>query len=469
MKRQKFLFNSIAAIVMCLLLVTYYAAQKHKHEHENIVPAIAVDLPQILERGKLVILTINSSTSYFNYRGEPMGFQYELAQMFCHSLGIELKVKTVNKERELMQSLMDGEGDLIAYNLPVTKVHKEHLRFCGEEYITHQVLIQRKGKEQITDVTQLIDKEVYVIPGKYSTRLENLDEELGGGIAIHEVAVDSVSAEDLITWVAENKIDYTITNNDLAKINRTYHRNLNIDMKISFDQRSSWAVRQDSPLLAEAVDKWQKENKDSHAVQLCVQRYFGREKNASQGSILSIAEGKISYYDEWFRKYAKEINWDWRMLAALAFTESNFDCSVVSWAGARGLMQLMPSTAQAFGVPPGMESDPQESIKAGAKYIASLQKIFRKITDQNEQNKFVLAAYNAGAGHVIDAMALTEKYGGNKYQWENQVERYILLKSHEHYYQDPVCKNGYFRGTETYNFVHKILSRTAVYQQKIKE
>ena len=467
MKKQKILFNTVVAIVMCLLMVTYYAADKHKHEH--IAPKPVVDLPQIMERGELVALTLNSSTSYFNYRGEPMGFQFELAQMFCHSIGVELKIVTVNREEELMRKLLAGEGDLIAYNLPVTKVRKDNLRYCGEEYITHQVLVQRKGKDAINDVTQLIDKEVYVLPGKYSTRLENLDEELGGGIIINKVSADSIITEDLITWVAEGKIDYTVASNELAKINRTYNRNLNIDLEISFDQRSAWAVRPNSPLLAEAINNWQDENKDSPAIKLCIQRYFGKDKHTPQGSILSLAEGKISYYDDYFRKYASEISWDWRMLAALVFTESNFNPSVVSWAGAKGLMQLMPSTAHAFGVPKGLEQDPEESIKAGVKYIASLQRLFRKVTDLNERNKFVLAAYNAGAGHVIDAMALTEKYGGNKYQWDHQVERYILLKSHEQYYQDPVCKNGYFRGQETYNFVRNILSRTATYQQKIKK
>lgn len=452
---------------MLLLMVTFYASRKH--EHQQIVTLPTIDLPQIIEKGELVVLTMNSSTSYFNYRGEPMGFQYELAQMFCHSIGVELIVKTVNRESELMKKLLEREGDLIAYNLPVTKERREKLTFCGEEYITHQVLIQRKNKEAIKDVTQLVDKEVYVLPGKYYTRLANLDEELGGGINIRKVATDSITTEDLINWVAEGKIDYTVASNDLAKINRTYNRNLDIDMEISFDQRSSWAVRKDSPLLAEAIDKWQDENKDSPAIKLCVQRYFGRDKHTSHGSILSIADGKISYFDEYFRKYSKEIGWDWRMLAALVFTESNFNPSVVSWAGAKGLMQLMPSTAHAFGVPKGMEDDPEESIKAGVKYIASLQRLFRKVTDKKEQSKFVLASYNAGAGHVMDAMALTEKYGGNKYQWENQVERYILLKSHEQYYQDPVCKNGYFRGTETYNFVRKVLKRTEVYQQKINK
>ena len=115
-----------------------------------------------------------------------------------------------------------------------------------------------------------------------------------------------------------------------------------------------------------------------------------------------------------------------------------------------------------------MEDNPEESIKAGVKYIAALQNIFRKVSHK-EQIKFVLAAYNAGAGHVLDAMALTEKYGGNELQWDNQVGKYILLKSHEQYYQDPVCKNGYFRGLETYNFVRDVTERAKIYQQKIKE
>ena len=461
------LFFSVAALVMVMLVITYMASQRNDNQYDDQKPS--VDLPQIIENGKLVILTMNSSTSYFNYRGEPMGFQYELAQMFCHSIGVELVVKTANREEELIRQLQAGEGDLIAYNLPVTQKRKKQLRYCGEEYITHQVLIQRKGKNAIKDVTELIDKEVYVTPGKYYTRLKNLDEELGGGIKIHKIASDTIVAEDLITWVAEKKIDYTIANNDLAKVNRTYNQNLNIDLEISFDQRSAWAVRPTSPLLAEAVDKWQEDNKQSAAVQLCVQRYFGRDKHTTHGSILSLKDGKISYYDDLFRKYATEIGWDWRMLAALAYTESNFDPMIISWAGAKGLMQLMPSTAHAFGVPEGKEQDPEESIKACVKYIASLQKMFRKVKEKEEQTKFVLAAYNAGVGHVIDAMALTEKYGGNKYLWENQVERYILLKSHEQYYEDPVCKNGYFRGQETYSFVRKIIARTMVYQQKIKK
>lgn len=192
-------------------------------------------------------------------------------------------------------------------------------------------------------------------------------------------------------------------------------------------------------------------------------------KHIPHGSILSLKEGKISLYDDLFRRYSQQISWDWRLLAALVYTESNFNPKVVSWAGARGLMQLMPATSRAMGVPPGKESDPEESIKAGVKYIAGLKRMFGKIKDPQEQVKFILAAYNAGAGHVTDAMALAKKYGRNPYIWEHHVAHYILLKSSEKFYRDPVCRNGYFRGTETYDFVRDVMTRAAIYKQKIKE
>lgn len=368
----------------------------------------------------------------------------------------------------MVRCLLEGKGDLIAYNLDITQAWKDSLIYCGEENITHQVVVQRRGRDAVKDVTQLIDKDVYVSPGKYYERLVHLNEELGGGIRIHLVDADSLSTEDLITQVAEGKIDYTVATNEVAKINRTYYSNLDIRLVVSFDQRASWAVRKTSPLLAQAADKWHKENINSPEFKASARRYFELNKQPLHGSILSVKDGKISHYDDLFRKYAKEIGWDWRLLAALVYTESNFNPDVVSWAGAKGLMQLMPVTAHTMGIPRGKEQDPEESIKGGVKYIAQLQNIFRKVDDKDEQVKFVLAAYNAGAGHITDAMALAKKYGKDPYRWEHHVDHYILLKSNEEYYQDPVCKNGYFRGTETYNFVRDVMGRADLYKKKIK-
>ena len=432
----------------------------------------AYDLPQMKDSGVLVALTLNSSISYFDYRGEPMGFQYELAKHFAQSLGLKLEIKTAKNVNDLVHQLLQGEGDLIAYPLPVTKQYKDSVSFCGEDIITHQVLVQRNASQKFTpvkDVTELIGKEVYAKPGKHLSRLINLDRELGGGILIHRVDNDSITIEDLMTQVSNGTIDYAVCDDDLARLNKTYYPNLNIDLAISFDQRASWAVRKDAPLLCEAANRWHSENKVSPEHKASTKRYFEISKRTPHGSILSLKDGKISHFDQLFKKYAKEIDWDWRVLASLAYTESNFDTTAVSWAGAKGLMQLMPKTAYAMGVPVGKEHNAEESFKAASKYLALTARSFTKITDPDEKVKFILGSYNAGIGHIFDAMALAEKYGKNKYVWDDNVAEFVLLKSHEEYYTDPVCKNGYFRGRETYNFVKEILSRAEVYRQKIKD
>lgn len=455
--------------ILFFLIISFYVSGCRKaiqYSEENTTR----DLTQIKDSGELVVLTLYGSTSYFIYRGQEMGFQYELSEQFAKSLGLTLRIEVAKNINELIQKLLDGEGDMIAYNLPITKEWKDSLLYCGEEIITHQVIIQQAGnkKKTLKDVTELVGKEVYAKSGKHYDRLVNLNNELGGGIDIQKVINDSITTEDLITQVAQGKILYAVADNDLAKLNKTYYPNLNIDLSISFDQRSSWAVRKTSPELAEAANRWHKENMSSSAYTASMKRYFEHSKTIVYSPILSLKDGKISHYDNLFKKYAKEIGWDWRMLASLAYTESNFDTTAVSWAGAKGLMQLMPATARAMGVPSGKEQNPKESIKAAIKYIAATDRSFSMINDKYERLNFILASYNAGLGHIYDAMALAEKYGKNKFVWKQNVENYILLKSNEEYFTDPVCKNGYFRGIETYNFVRDVTGRYENYKKKIK-
>ena len=441
-------------------------------QQQAVVDIDHYDLTHMKDSGVLVALTLNSSISYFDYRGEPMGFQYELAKHFAQSLGLKLQMKTARNMEDLVHMLLRGEGDLIAYPLPITKEFKDSVDFCGEDIITHQVLVQRNGNKKqkaLTNVTELIGKDVYAKPGKHLDRLINLDKELGGGIRIHEVTNDSITNEDLMMQVANGTIDYTLSDNDLARLNKTYYPNLNTNLAVSFDQRASWAVRKTSPLLSEAADRWHKENMTSPAYKASAKKYFEMSKRLPHGPILSIKDGKISHFDHLFKKYAPEVGWDWRVIASLAYNESNFDTTAVSWVGAKGLMQLMPRTARAMGIPEGKEQNPEESVKAATKYLAQLARSFNKVTNPEEKMKFVLGAYNAGIGHVFDAMALAEKYGKNKYVWDENVASFILLKSNEEYFNDPVCKNGYFRGRETYNFVKDILGRAEMYKQKIKD
>jgi len=177
----------------------------------------------------------------------------------------------------------------------------------------------------------------------------------------------------------------------------------------------------------------------------------------------------ISPYDHLFKQYADSIKWDWQLLAAMAYKESKFDTSVVSWAGAKGLMQLMPRTARAMGVPEGMEQNAEESIKGAVRYLAELERSFRRIPDPDERKNFILASYNAGIGHILDAMALADKYGHDKYRWKDNVEKYILLKNDSVYYTDSLCRNGRFKGKETYVFVRDIRKQYKKYLQETEK
>lgn len=171
---------------------------------------------------------------------------------------------------------------------------------------------------------------------------------------------------------------------------------------------------------------------------------------------------RISAYDSLFRAYADTIGWDWKMLAAVAYVESKFDTSAVSAVGAQGLMQMMPQTARAMGIPEGMERDPEESVRAAVEYFKYLTRLFRRVPE-GERIHFVLASYNAGYGHILDAMRLAEKYGKNRNVWNGNVETFLRLKNDSIYYTDSVCRNGKFTGNETTLFVRKVQHKYSEY------
>lgn len=460
--------------VLILLVILSSCTSKSKNnpsEETDIAELPALDLEQIKERGELIVTTLNSSIDYFRYRGQDMGIQYELSSQFAKSLNLRLRIVIAKSVDDLVSKLINQEADLIAFDLPITKSLKDSIAYCGTEVRTHQVIIQRnqaKGTKPLSDVTELIGKDVYVKTGKHLDRLRSLNEELGGGINIIVASNDSTTLEDLITQVSTGDIDYTVADNNIAKLNKTYYPNLDIDLSISFDQKASWAVRKNSNQLAQAIEKWSKENYQSPQYKASMKKYFEISKsNYVHSPILSEEKGVISKFDNYFKKYAPTIDWDWRLIASLAYNESNFNPNVVSWAGARGLMQLMPRTARAMGVPAGKIMDVEENVKGSIKYIGVTQRSLMDIESPDERIKFVLAAYNAGLGHIQDAMALANKYNKNQYIWYDNVETYLLLKSNREYFSDSVCKHGYLRGIETYNFVRDIMARYEVYKSKV--
>ena len=187
-------------------------------------------------------------------------------------------------------------------------------------------------------------------------------------------------------------------------------------------------------------------------------KYFLNSKNQhfrSTSAYSSLGGNRISLYDDLIQEHAKTLGWDWRLLAAIVYKESRFDTTAVSYAGAQGLLQLMPVTLERFGVT--NPNDPVESLRGGVKFLLYLDKFWMKrVPKTNERIKFILASYNIGQGHVEDAWRLTLKHGKNSQNWR-EVSYYLNLKSDPTYYRDPVVKSGYAKGHIAVNYVRDVL------------
>ena len=220
-----------------------------------------------------------------------------------------------------------------------------------------------------------------------------------------------------------------------------------------------WAVMKYSKELAKKIDDWYVPDMlaEVKEKQSFIENMGGVQCHEYE-PFLDRKTGVISQWDELFKTYAQVASTDWRLLAAICYQESCFDPKARSWAGACGLMQIMPETAEAVGLPVEKIFDPKLNVEAAAKVVNQLTMLYRDVPDNEERMNFVLASYNGGPGHVRDAMALTEKNGGDPYIWA-EVAEYILKLSQPMYYRDAVVKYGYMRGTETHDYVDKVRSR----------
>lgn len=423
------------------------------------------DIEEIKKEGVLTAVTDFNSTNYFIYKGEPMGYQFDMLQAFAQHLGVKLELITENNLDEAFKMLDNGEIDIFANNLTITTTRKEHFLFTLPHSTTKQVLVQKKSVDYspIRTPLDLGDKIVYVQAGSASAqRLKNLSEEIGTKVIVVELA--KYEADELIELVANGEIDFTVCDEDVARVNSYYFDNIDIDTPVSFDQNLAWALNKKSKGLQTSLNQWLEGFSKTAEYRIIKGKYFDNPFWARRvlSENVRIKMGNISIYDQGFRNASSSIDWDWRLFASLVYQESRFKHNAKSNMGAYGLMQFMPATSKYFGVQ--HQTDPETQIRAGARYLKWLEKRFDSIPDPDQRVKFILASYNAGIGHVIDARNLARKHGKDPNVWDNNVDFFILNKSNPDYYCDTTVRYGYFKGDETYNYVKQIMQRYKHYQ-----
>ena len=440
------------------------------------MPEINRDLTEIRPEGKLRALIVYSPTGYFIYKGQPMGYEYELLRRLAANLGLDLELRVAKDLDQMLEILQSGQVDLVAHGLAITEERKEQVSFTDYLYLTKQVLVQRKPtnwrkmtldqirETLVTDPVQLIGDTVSVRRNSsYHERMENLSREIGGPIHI-DTLDGNLSTDEIIKLVVDKKVRHTVADRNLARINASNYPILDVTVPVSFSQRIGWAVRKNAPLLQEAVNNWIREEKASADFNYLYQKYFEHHRSFSRrvrSEFFSLTEGNISPYDTLIRAAAEELNWDWRLLASQVYQESRFYPNANSWTGARGLMQLMPATAEELGV--SDQEDPEENLKGGVRYLKQLGRAFSSIPDSLARIKFTLAAYNCGLGHVQDARRLASLNGLDPDCWEENVDQMILALSYPKNYHQEVVEFGYLRGVEPYRYVKQIMDRYRQY------
>lgn len=446
----------------------------------NLPRPVKKDLKEIRADGKIKALINYSATSYFIYRGQPMGFEYELLNQYAKSQGVELEVIPIKNMDSVFIHLNNGVGDVVAANLTVTLDRKKQVDFSHPILFTKQVLVQRKpenwkklSKKSLKDSLvnsplELGGKTVFVRrESSFYERLNSLSKEIGEKIKI-QVVPGEISMEQLIEQVAQGTIDYTVADKNIALVNEWQYPNIDASIEVSNEQQIAFALRKNSDSLTVSINNWLKAYQKTVAFKLLYKKYYdNRSQHAKRinDESFTLSSGQLTPYDETLKKYAPQIPWDWELVAALIYQESRFNNSALGWGNSFGVMQFMPVTGAKYGV--DSTSSAHENIKAGVKYIRYLSRMWEdKIADSTERVKYVLASYNVGPGHVFDAYRLAQKYNKNPQLWK-EVSYFLKNKSKPKYYKDEVVKHGYCKGHITYKYVKEIMERYQHYKTAI--
>jgi membrane-bound lytic murein transglycosylase F len=425
------------------------------------------DLDAIKQRRVLRVLTRNNAATYFLHRGELVGFEYEFVREFARQQGLRLEVVVPPNADDLLPWLTAGRGDIVAAALtPTAERRAQGVAFSRPYDYVSQIVVARAEEDRLLLREDLDGRQIVIRrSSSYWPTLEHLRY---SGIDVELVAApEEMETAEIIARVADGEFDLTLADSHILDIELSWRDDVKGVFALTDEKPLAWVVRDSSPELLEAVNGFIGREYRGLFYNVIYDRYFRDERRIrshieERGDLTA----GLSPYDEIVRRYADQYGFDWRLIVALMYQESRFDPGAQSFAGARGLMQVLPRTAEELGFEEGLIEDPEVGIHAGVRYLAWVRDRFDDELPVRDRMWFTLAAYNAGYGHVNDARRIAAEEGLNPDRWFGNVERAMLLLSRPQYASK--SRFGYCRCTEPVNYVREVLSRYNAYLESAR-
>ncbi|BFM14450.1 hypothetical protein R50073_06330 [Maricurvus nonylphenolicus] len=413
------------------------------------------DWETIKNQGRLRMLTLNNPASYFMWRGELMGFDYDLMKKFASQHNLHLAVIMKDSIPELFEALKKGEGDVIAASLTQSEERAaQGLAFSDPYLKVVEQLVSMTSGPKVESVEALAGYRVGVNPNTvFYTQLKELQQQ---GIDVELVEYPNTTTEKLIQLLEQGEFDFTLADSHLLAVELAHDKPLHINLNFSEKSPISWILRPEQTALTAELNRFIDKQYRGLFYNVTFNKYFKNKRKIKKHSAHRVTSGQdLSPYDDIVKPLAEANNMDWRLIISQMYQESRFDTNAKSFAGAQGLMQVLPRTAREMGY--SELTVPANGIGAGITYMNWLRDRFPGEMDFQERLYFTLAAYNAGTGHVRDARRLAKKLGKDPNRWFGHTEEAMLLLSEPRYFR--LARFGYVRGSEPVEYVRRIRDR----------
>jgi membrane-bound lytic murein transglycosylase F len=429
-------------------------------------PQPGLTLKEVKRRGVITFLLPHSAASYFLYRGEQMGFEYELALEFAKEIGVDLEVLTPPPGTELTAWLAEGKGDIAAGVAIADEEEIDPLRASISYLDTTAQLLTRRAESRVHELSALAGKVIAVQPDAVYARQFLAEGDTANLSFILKTVQSEESIGGAIRMMAQGQASATLVTVPLADLAaKLYPAQLRPAVSFPRPVHMVWGVRQEDSALLDAINSFLDRAARSGLRKILFEKYFivaEHLRDNVRKQEVTLLSKQLSRYDRLIARHAEEAGFDWRFIAALIFQESRFNHESVSGAGAYGLMQLMPIAAQDIGVKD--YSHPAKNIEAGIKYLKILA---RQFPDGRAEDRFalVLASYFLGPGHMEDAQRLARALGYDPDCWEDSMERVLPLLEKSKYSRR--AQYGAAQGKQAVRYVNAIRKRYLLYSQYV--